>query len=217
MHHPPEDICYLTMQRDHYIQHLERVRDAAPCTDTSKPYTFGLKHLDERGKKKQLERDRLNHIMKTDKMLNDTLTKIMMEDRSQPLHIGLSSLNEKSRVREIEKLNRNNRYMFEKLSKTGAAVTSREKMKADFEKHKQLSHNMSKKHFGVLPVKQSPIKRKKGSSVKDGSVTSSSSRVDTVKTAASENVDTDIIMTAAAYLKTVKHSPSVTFKESSPS
>jgi hypothetical protein len=51
---PPEDIIQFRREKQHYREHIERVRHVAPTIDTSTPKSLGLKHLETRAKKKQV-------------------------------------------------------------------------------------------------------------------------------------------------------------------
>jgi hypothetical protein len=54
MNQPPEDIIQYKRERRLYKEHQRRVHNANRMIDTNPPESLGLKHLEERAKKKQV-------------------------------------------------------------------------------------------------------------------------------------------------------------------
>lgn len=81
----------------------------------------------------------------------------MSEDRKQEHHANHSSLNERERRDQIEKINRENRIMLQRLQKV-TPVLNKKKLDEDFEVHKKIASTLKKKRYGVATLKESPSK-----------------------------------------------------------
>lgn len=81
----------------------------------------------------------------------------MSEDRKQEHHVNHSSLNERERRDQIEKINKQNRIMLERLQKV-TPVLNKKKLDEDFEIHKKMTAYLKKKRYGAATVKESPSK-----------------------------------------------------------
>ena len=79
---------------------------------------------------------------------------IMSDPRKQRPHIFLESLNERERMFYVEKVNRGNEVLYERLKNT-QPVIQRKKLEHDFELHKKLGEYMKRKSRFRLP-KMSP-------------------------------------------------------------
>lgn len=147
----PDDIIQYKRNLASMKQHNERVRKTKACIDMSTPESLGLKHLKTRAKKKQLNEDRNQHVAKENRKLMENMIKIMSDPRKQKPHVFLDSLNEKERVFYVEKVNRGNEVMFERLKAT-KPVVSRKKMEEDFNHHQKfLGYMQRKTRFKTLP------------------------------------------------------------------
>jgi hypothetical protein len=78
----------------------------------------------------------------------------MSDPRKQKPHIFLESLNERERLFYVEKVNRGNEVLYERLKNT-QPVIQRKKLEHDFELHKKLGEYMKRKSRFRLP-KMSP-------------------------------------------------------------
>lgn len=81
----------------------------------------------------------------------------MSEERKQDYRPNNSSLNERERRDQIEKINKQNRIMLERLQKV-TPVLSKKKLEDDFEIHKKMTTYLKKKRYGAATVKESPSK-----------------------------------------------------------
>mmetsp|Transcript_10987 Transcript_10987/g.17932 ORF Transcript_10987/g.17932 Transcript_10987/m.17932 type:complete len:253 (+) Transcript_10987:126-884(+) len=146
-----EDICSLKLQVAHHEGHLERVATITGLTDVSLPKSYGLKHLETRGKQKQLERDRLLHIQKSDELLARDLKHIAEEVRPQPAPLTLDSANAKVRIAELKYLEKNNRHMLAGLGKTVSMMPTKEELDMHNARNLKQKKLLSRKFFGSLP------------------------------------------------------------------
>jgi hypothetical protein len=83
----------------------------------------------------------------------------MSEDRRQDNRVKQNSLNQRERKGQIEKINRENRVMLERLQHV-APVLNKKKFDEDYELHKKMTSYLKKKRYGVASVKDSPSKSK---------------------------------------------------------
>lgn len=163
MHNPPEDIIQYKRNRALYKEHMKRVRHQNALIDTSVPKSLGLKHLQTRAKKKQLMEDRSQLVAKDNKLLMERMTAIMTSDSPQKKHVHGSSLNERERKREVQKINKNNELMLERLSMV-KPILNVKKFSDDFERHKKISSYLKKKRYGPATLKPLSTQPKFGSS-----------------------------------------------------
>ena len=133
-------------EMEHFQQHLSRIRDVKPCTDTATPHSLGLKHLATRPKKQQLIEDRHQEIAKENKGLMARMTKIMASHRVQPKHERIPSKNETGRKLETDRVNFENNLLLSRL-KTVAPVLNRTKMERDWKRHLHIASNMRRKQL----------------------------------------------------------------------
>jgi hypothetical protein len=79
----------------------------------------------------------------------------MSEDRRQDNRPKQSSLNQRERKGQIEKINRENRVMLERLQQV-APVLNKKKFDDDYELHKRMTSYLKKKRYGATTLKESP-------------------------------------------------------------
>jgi hypothetical protein len=91
----------------------------------------------------------------------------MSDPRKQKPHLFLDSLNERERTFYVEKVNRGNEVLFERLKAT-KAVINKDKLEEDFQRHKKLGEYMKRKTRFRLP-KMSPVRTTTGSELFDSS------------------------------------------------
>jgi hypothetical protein len=77
----------------------------------------------------------------------------MAEDRRQDNRPKQSSLNERERKSQVEKINRENRVMLERLRQV-APVLNKKKCDDDFELHKRMTSYLKKKRYGPASLKE---------------------------------------------------------------
>lgn len=152
MHNPPEDIIQYKRNRTLYKEHLKRVRGQNALIDTNVPKSLGLKHLQTRAKKKQIMEDRSQLVAKDNKLLMERMTAIMTADNLQKKHVHGSSLNERERKLHVQKINKTNEQMLERLSGI-RPVLNVKKFHDDFERHKKIGGYLKKKRYGPATLK----------------------------------------------------------------
>lgn len=96
----------------------------------------------------------------------------MSDPRKQRPHVFLDSLNERERSFYVEKVNRGNEVMYERLKATKPVLT-RKKMEDDFQHHQKFLGYMQRKSRFKLP-KISPSKTQTGDLFDSGSYASMS-------------------------------------------
>lgn len=155
-------------EMEHFQQHLSRIRDVKPCTDTTTPHSLGLKHLATRPKKQQLIEDRHQEIAKENKGLMARMTKIMASHRVQPKHERIPSKNETGRKLETDRVNFENNLLLSRL-KTVAPVLNRTKMERDWKRHLHIAANMRRKQLPSFDTLADGEKSKTVGTTFDGS------------------------------------------------
>ena len=86
MNGPPNDIIQWKRDKMNYQRHVKRLQSVKPCVDINPPSSLGLKHLETRAKKKQLQEDRQQVVARQNKVLMDNMMAVMLP------HISLNNV-----------------------------------------------------------------------------------------------------------------------------
>lgn len=79
----------------------------------------------------------------------------MSEDRRSTNRAPQCSLNRRERKGEVERINKENRIMLERLQHVSPVLNAK-KFEDDFELHKRMTSYLKKKRYGVATLKDSP-------------------------------------------------------------
>eukprot|EP01035_Chromulina_nebulosa_P037418 gene37418-50497_t len=98
-----------------------------PMIDTKPPTSSTYKHLNYRAKKQQLIDDRNQEIANENKKLMSRMTQIMTSSNNNRSNsaIKAASLVEIHRKHEIEKINEENKQMYQRLKKINPIIKAR--------------------------------------------------------------------------------------------
>lgn len=129
-----------------FQEHRERLKNIAPCTDTTTPHSLGLKHLATRPKKQQLIEDRHRVVAMENRQLMERMTKLMVTERKQPKYERHPSLAETGRKLEVDRVNMENNLLLHRL-KTVSPVLDRGEMERGWARHLKIGANMRRKQL----------------------------------------------------------------------
>jgi len=166
-----------------FQEHRERLKNIAPCTDTTTPHSLGLKHLATRPKKQQLIEDRHRVVAMENRQLMERMTKLMVTERRQPHYERHPSLAETGRKLEVDRVNMENNLLLHRL-KTVSPVLDRSEMQRSWARHLKIGANMRRKQ---LPSHDHMENKKSKASRTVGSMFDSASYMSQLEGSVAEN------------------------------
>jgi hypothetical protein len=157
-----DDVIAYERNRRLHKEHMERIRNMKPVTDSKPPRSMGpsMIHLKTRPKKQQLIDDRRHMIAMENKKMMENMTKIMMAPKTEYRYVQPPSLNENERKMRVDLMNMDNRLLHERLTRV-KSVIDRKELAESFRRHQEVRGHMGRKFMG------GGNKKKGGSKIKD--------------------------------------------------